>query len=187
VRKASSSTNETKPTTTARDRPVCVAEFLIRQHDQENQMPNVADLLRRSASERADRVAIKLDETELSYAELDEAANRVAGLLRAKGVQPGERVGIMLPNVTYFPICYYGVLRAGGAVVPMNVLLKEREVAFYLSDSGAKVLLAWHQFAEAAHAGAEQTDAECVLVEPGEFETLLQRCRGRAPHTDPAV
>ena len=58
----------------------------------------------------------------------------------------------------------------------MNVLLKEREVAFHLGDSGAKVLLAWHEFADAAHAGAEQTDAECVLVEPGEFEALLERC-----------
>ena len=140
-------------------------------------MPNLADLLSRSAAERPDRVAIKLDDSELSYAALDAAAARMAGLLRAKGVQPGDRVGIMLPNVAYFPICYYGVLRAGAAVVPMNGLLKEREVAFHLGDSGAKVLLAWHQFADAAHAGAEQTDAECVLVEPGEFEALLERCQ----------
>src|SRR5262249_35148730 len=83
--------------------------------------------------------------------------------------------GVMLPNVEYFPVAYYGALRAGAAVVPMNVLLKEREVAFYLGDSGAKVLFAWHQFADAAHAGAEQTDADCVLVEPGEFEALIGR------------
>jgi long-chain acyl-CoA synthetase len=57
----------------------------------------------------------------------------------------------------------------------MNPLLKEREVAFYLGDSGAKVLFAWHQFADAAQAGAGQTAADCVLVEPGEFETLLER------------
>ena len=94
----------------------------------------------------------------------------------AKGVAPGDRVGIMLPNVPHFPVAYYGVLRAGAVVVPMNVLLKEREVAFYLGDSGAKVLLAWHEFADAAHAGAEQAGAECVLVEPGEFEALLARC-----------
>jgi long-chain acyl-CoA synthetase len=58
----------------------------------------------------------------------------------------------------------------------MNPLLKDREVAFYLGDSDAKVLLAWHQFADAAHLGAEQTSADCVLVEPGEFEDLLARC-----------
>ena len=53
----------------------------------------------------------------------------------------------MLPNVPHFPICYYGVLRAGGVVVPMNVLLKKREVEFYLRDSGAKLLFGWEGFA----------------------------------------
>jgi long-chain acyl-CoA synthetase len=62
------------------------------------------------------------------------------------------------------------VLRAGGIVVPMNVLLKRREVEFYLSDSGAKLLFAWHGFAEDAQAGAEAAGAECLLVTPGEFE-----------------
>ena len=106
-------------------------------------MPNLAELLSRSAAVRPDRVAVKLDDSELSYAALDEAAARAAGLLRAKGVQPGDRVAIMLPNVAYFAICYYGALRAGAAVVTMNGLLKEREVAFHLDDSGAKLLLAW--------------------------------------------
>ena len=82
----------------------------------------------------------------------------------------------MLPNVPQFAVAYYGALRAGAVVVPMNVLLKEREVAFYLRDSGADVLFAWHEFAGAAHAGAEQSAAEVVLVEPGQFEQLLARC-----------
>ena len=140
-------------------------------------MANIADLLSQRADLRPDHVAIKVDEDELSYAALDRAAARVAGLLRAKGVQPGDRVGIMLPNVAHFAVCYYGALRVGAAVVPMNPLLKEREVAFYLGDSEARVILAWHQFADAAHAGAEQAGVECVLVEPGEFEALLQRCQ----------
>jgi long-chain acyl-CoA synthetase len=76
----------------------------------------------------------------------------------------------MLPNVPYFPVIYYGILRAGGIVVPMNVLLKKREVAFYLEDPGAKLLFAWHDFAEDAQAGATQAGAECLLVKPGEFE-----------------
>ena len=60
----------------------------------------------------------------------------------------------MLPNVPYFPVVYYGILRAGGVVVPMNVLLKEREVAYYLGDSGAKLLFAWGDFGEEARPGA---------------------------------
>jgi long-chain acyl-CoA synthetase len=139
-------------------------------------MPNLAHLLTAGAAAHPGRAAIKLDEFELSYAGLDAAAAQVAGLLRAKGVEPGDRVGIMLPNVPQFAACYYGALRAGAAIVPMNVLLKEREVAYHLGDSGAKVLFAWHQFADAAHAGAEQAGAECVLVEPGELEELLARC-----------
>jgi len=140
-------------------------------------MANIADLLSQSADLRPEHVAVKVDESELSYAALDRAAARVAGLLRAKGVQPGDRVRIMLPNVAHFSVCYYGALRVGAAIVPMNPLLKEREVAFYLGDSEARVLLAWHQFADAAHAGAERAGVECVLVEPGEFEALLQRCQ----------
>jgi long-chain acyl-CoA synthetase len=139
-------------------------------------MPNLADILSHSATAHPHRTAIKLDDRELSYAELDALAGQVAGLLRAKGVAPGDRVGVMLPNVPHFAAAYYGALRLGAAVVPMNVLLKEREVAFYLGDPEAKVLLAWHEFADAAHAGAEQAGAECVLVEPGQLDTLLARC-----------
>ncbi len=139
-------------------------------------MPNLADLLSRSAALRPARVAVKVDDSELLYATLDEAAARAAELLRAKGVQPGDRVGIMLPNVAYFPICYYGALRAGASVVPMNVLLTEREVAFHLGDSEAKILMAWHQVTDPAHAGAEHAGAECLLVEPGAFEELLESC-----------
>jgi long-chain acyl-CoA synthetase len=132
---------------------------------------NLAQLLTDSAQrEPADQVAIKLDDAELTYAQLDGASAHVVGLLRDHGLEAGDRVGIMLPNVPYFPVCYYGVLRAGGVVVPMNVLLKKREVAFYLKDSGAKLLFAWEGFAEDAEAGAAEAGAECLLVKQGEFE-----------------
>ena len=72
-------------------------------------------------------------------AQLDAASSGVANLLREKGVEAGDRVGIMLPNVPYFPVVYYGALKLGAVVVPMNVLLKKREVGFYLSDPEAKV------------------------------------------------
>jgi len=131
---------------------------------------NLAGLLTASAERDPDHVAIKLDDIELSYGALNGASAHIAGLLAEHGFKRGDRVGIMLPNVPYFPVCYYGVLRAGGIVVPMNVLLKKREVAYYLSDSGAKLLFAWHDFAEDAQAGADQVDTQCLLVKPGEFE-----------------
>jgi len=89
---------------------------------------NLATVLTESAARKGDAVAIKLDDTELPYKFLDGASAHVAGLLRSKGVGPGDRVGIMLPNVPYFPVVYYGILRLGAVVVPMNVLLKGREV-----------------------------------------------------------
>ena len=136
-------------------------------------MANLASVLVESARNHPDRPALRLDDAEVSYKMLDEGTARVAALLKQKGVEPGDRVGIMLPNVPYFALVYYGILRAGGVVVPMNVLLKGREVSFYLRDPEAKVLFAWHQFGDAAKEGAEQEGAELVLVEPGEFEKLL--------------
>ena len=134
---------------------------------------NLATVLTDTAAEHPDSIAIKLDDTELPYKFLDGASAHVAGLLKAKGVEPGDRVGVMLPNVPYFPVVYYGILRAGAVVVPMNPLLKGREVKFYIDDPQSKVLFAWHDFAEPAERGAADTDAELILVKPGEFEETV--------------
>jgi long-chain acyl-CoA synthetase len=134
---------------------------------------NLASVLTDSAQRDPDHVALKLDDMEVSYGLLDEGSARLAAVLADRGLEPGDRVGIMLPNVPYFGVCYYGVLRAGGVVVPMNVLLKRREVAFYLGDSGAKLIFAWEGFAEDAKAGADEAGAECIVVKPGEFEEML--------------
>ena len=134
---------------------------------------NLAQTLIESAQRDSAHVAIKLDDAELSYAMLTEATAHLAGLLSDRGVARGDRVGIMLPNVPYFPVCYYGALRAGAIVVPMNVLLKQREVAYYLEDSEARLLIAWDGFAPEARAGAQAAGVECVLVTAGEFEQQL--------------
>jgi len=134
---------------------------------------NLASLLTASAGQTPEAPAVRLGDAGLSYAALDDRSARLATLLREKGVAPGDRVGVMLPNVPEFPVAYYGVLRAGGIVVPMNVLLKEREVAFYLEDSGARLLLAWHGFVEEARKGAADAGAETVEVEPEAFAALL--------------
>jgi long-chain acyl-CoA synthetase len=145
---------------------------------------NVATNLTDTAARHPDLIALELDQTQVPYAALDEASARIAGLLAERGVRPGDRVGVMLPNVPQFAIAYYGVLRAGGIVVPMNVLLKERETGFYLGDSEASAVFAWHEFADAAQAGAAQAGAECIVVAPGEFEQLLG---ATAPKPDVAV
>src|SRR5215211_3672106 len=134
---------------------------------------NLVRILTDTVERLGDKTAFKLDDVELNYSMLDEGSARIAGLLKSKGLETGDRVGLMMPNVPYFPVIYYGILRAGGVVVPMNVLLKKREVAFYIGDPEAKFLFAWHDFAEAAEAGGDEAGAEVILVEPGEFEKLL--------------
>jgi long-chain acyl-CoA synthetase len=135
---------------------------------------SLASNLITAAQQQRERTALRLDGHAISYGELDDATARVAALLLDRGLELGDRVGIMLPNVPEFAIAYYGVLRAGGVVVPMNVLLKQREVAFYLGDSEAKLIFAWHAFAEEAAAGAGEAGAECLVVEPAEFARALE-------------
>ena len=129
---------------------------------------NLALNLIHSAAGGGPLPAVRMDDVVLSFGALDDLSAHMAGLLREHGLRPGDRVGIMLPNVPQFAVAYYGVLRAGGIVVPLqNVLLKRREVAFYLSDPDAELLLAWHEFEEEAAEGAAQAGAKCIVVRPG--------------------
>jgi long-chain acyl-CoA synthetase len=134
---------------------------------------NLALNLTATARERGAAPVLLLHGATMTYEQLDERSARMARLLRRRGLEPGDRVGIMLPNLPEFAVAYYGVLRAGGVVVPMNVLLKRREVAFYLSDSQARMLVAWHGFAEEAQAGGLAAGVDCLVVEPDAFEALL--------------
>jgi long-chain acyl-CoA synthetase len=138
---------------------------------------NLASILTGTAGLHGDRPAVRLGGSAMTYRELDETSARVAGLLRDRGIRPGDRVGVMLPNTPQFAVIYYGVLRAGGVVVPMNPLLKAREIAYYLGDSGARLLLAWHTFADEALAGTKATEAEAVVVDPATFGELLASAR----------
>src|ERR1700689_3682170 len=127
-------------------------------------MTNLSSLLDRAAAGHPDLPAIKMDDLVLSYAELREAVGRMSGLRASPGVEPGDRAGIMPANVPAFPIVFYGALAADAIVVPMNPLLKSREVAYYLGDSGAKVLFAWHAAAGEAAKGAADTGTRVIEV-----------------------
>ena len=139
-------------------------------------MTNFADELTRAAADAGDRPAVKLDDLVLSFALLDGAAARAAGMLKEKGVGPGDRVGMQLPNVPYFPIVYFGALRLGAVVVPMNPLLKEREVGYHLSDSGSKILVAWHGFEDAARGwGATRRASSACSRSPASSSSCWER------------
>ncbi|WP_432181757.1 long-chain-fatty-acid--CoA ligase [Streptomyces sp. NBC_00063] len=133
--------------------------------------------LARLVSDRPDRwdgrPAFRLHDETLTYGELDRATARTVAWLHALDVRPGDRVALMLPNVTQFPVLYHGILRAGGIVVPMNPLLKEREVAYYLADSGARLLFAWHEVTGQAQAAAESAGTQLIPVDPDGFAAGL--------------
>lgn len=106
-------------------------------------MTNLAGFLENSAQSYPDRTAIVFGDTRLSYPQVNGAANQVANLLVSRGIKPGDKVALSCPNLPYFTIIYYGILKAGATVVPLNVLLKGREVAYHLADSDAKALFAF--------------------------------------------
>jgi len=117
--------------------------------------------------------AIQQGETILSYAALDGAASRFATQLAQRGVRAGDRVALIMPNVAYFPIVYYAILRLGAVVVPMNPLLKAGEVAYTFADADARVAVVFPLFAEEAHKAAATTGTEVVVTVPQEFEEGL--------------
>jgi long-chain acyl-CoA synthetase len=116
-------------------------------------MLNLAMLLEQSARRDPGRVALILDDIKLRYAEVNGAANKIAGGLVKLGVKPGDKVAIMLPNTPHFILCYYAILKTGATVVPLNLLLKHGEVAYHLEDSDAVALIVWEGFVDEAAQG----------------------------------
>jgi long-chain acyl-CoA synthetase len=157
---------------------------------------NLAALLEGSVQKYPERTAIVLGDTRLSYAQVDGAANQVANLLVSRGIRPGDKVALMCPNLPYFSLVYWGILKAGATVVPLNVLLKGREVAYHLDDSDAKAVFAFEgtpelpigQEAYAGFGAAEQAEHFFVItVDPAATspiegtETLGQAMAGQSP------
>ena len=126
-------------------------------------MLNLSVLLEDTARKHPSRVAVIFGETKLTYAQVNGAANQVAGGLAKLGIGIGDKVALSCPNLPFFPIAYYGILKTGATVVPLNVLLKPREIAYHLNDSDAKAYLCFEGSAELpmgqmGHAGFEQVD-----------------------------
>ena len=126
-----------------------------------------------SKDRNPNRAALRCDDLRFTYAEFHAASARVATLLERAGVEPGDRVGLMLPNTPAFAIAFYGIMYRGAVAVPMNPLLKGREVSYYLSNSGAKALFATPAFADEATAGAADVGARCWVVDDDGLMRLI--------------
>jgi long-chain acyl-CoA synthetase len=136
-------------------------------------MTNLAQNLLDTATKEGPHPALRMDDAHLSYDEFRDAALRAAAGIRSRGVEPGDRVGMVLPNVLSFPIVFYGALMAGAIVVPMNPLLKAREVEYYLRDSGARLVVTGEQSAEPVTEAASTVGIDAVTVGPALPDALL--------------
>ena len=151
------------------------------------QPPNIASWLVDRAATDPHLPAIKQGDQILTYGALDEASARFAGVLTEHGVGPGDRVALTMPNVAYFPVAYYAILRLGAVVVPMNPLLKAGEISYAWNDSGAAVAVVFTLFADDARRAAGVTGTDVVVVAPGEFEQLLAGAAPRPGVTERAA
>ncbi|MET7289960.1 long-chain fatty acid--CoA ligase [Streptomyces sp. NPDC005573] len=136
-------------------------------------MANLAEFLAETAAERPEGAALRVGAEVITYAELDRLSAQAATLLRTEGLRTGDRVALMLPNVPEFVVLYYAILRAGGIVVPMNPLLKEREVEYHLRDSGAVLAFEWHRAPGEGAQGAAAAGVRHIAVEPAAFAAEL--------------
>ncbi|MGW1796969.1 long-chain-fatty-acid--CoA ligase [Streptomyces sp. NPDC001984] len=136
-------------------------------------MANLAEFLVETARRQPERPALRLGRATTTYAELDRLSAQVATLLATEGLRTGDRVALMLPNVPEFVALYYGILRAGGIVVPLNPLLKSRETEYHLRDSGAALLFEWHAAPGEGAQGAAAAGVRHIAVEPTAFAAEL--------------
>src|SRR4051794_40562667 len=165
-------------------------------------MLNLSILLEDSARHYPERAAVVLGDQRLTYAQVDAAANQVANLLVARGIRPGDKVALSCPTLPYFPVVYYGILKAGAVVVPLNVLLKGREIAYHLADSDARAYFCFQGTADLPMGAEGFTGfgqaAACehfflVTADPAAaspidgVETLGSATKGKAPTFEAAL
>ncbi len=101
---------------------------------------NLGSIVSHHARLAPQKEAVVWNETRLTYGQLEAMSNKVANALLAMGIGYGDKVALNCPNLPYFPIVYYGILKAGAVVVPTCVLFTPREIEYQLRDSDAKAI-----------------------------------------------
>jgi len=129
---------------------------------------NLASILRESATATPDKPLVHVAGHTFSYAQVDELSGRVAASLLGLGLRPGQTVAVQLPNIPQFLFAYFGVLKAGLVVLPLNPLLRTPEIAYHLEDSDAALLVTYDLFAGEALKAAEAGGVPAyVATSPG--------------------
>ena len=152
---------------------------------------HLGQMIAQTAGANPEKPAIIFRDQHTSFGELNRRSNQVANALIRLGIQPGDRVALYIHNLPIFIEAYYGILKAGASVVPLNVLYKAGELEYIFNDSGARAILTFGPFAkEALTARANAPRLEHVIVAAPEDipGTLPWRSTfGEAPDHDPGV
>ncbi len=125
---------------------------------------SLVGLLEEAFQQYGSRVAFSSMGKELTYAELDAQSRAMAAYLQSLGLQPGDRVALMMPNVLQYPISVAAVLRAGLVVVNVNPLYTARELQHQLNDSGAKAIIIIENFAATLQQCLAQTPVKHIVL-----------------------
>ena len=147
-------------------------------------MLNLASVVEQHARRRPQAEAVVCGEKRFSYFQLNAWANQIANGLTASGIRRGDHVALLCPNLPYFPAVYFGILKTGAAVVPLNVLLKPREIAYHLRDSDAKALFCFQGTPELPMAEAA---GAAVAVVPSCTQLIVLPALGPTPGVVPAA
>jgi long-chain acyl-CoA synthetase len=153
---------------------------------------NLATILRESAASAPDRVLLHFGERAVTYSEVDADTDRVCASLLALGLEPGDKVAVQLPNVVEFVLAYFGCMKAGLVMVPLNPLLTAREVGYHLQDSDARLIVTLDLFAEGALNAARSVGVPAYVVgqnvpaEAHRFAELLE-AEGDRDHLHPCA
>jgi long-chain acyl-CoA synthetase len=129
---------------------------------------NLATILRESARSTPAKTLMHFADQSFSYAQVDEISGRVASALVAQGLRRGQTVAVQLPNMPQFLFAYFGILKAGLVMLPLNPLLKAPEIAYHLADADAALVVAVDLFADEAVKG---------VAAVGELPTFVVRTR----------
>ncbi|HEY4137073.1 MAG TPA: AMP-binding protein, partial [Casimicrobiaceae bacterium] len=129
-----------------------------------NEYASVREVFEESCSKFATRPAFTCMGRTLTFSELDTLSAAFGAYLQGAGCKPGTRVALMMPNILQYPVCLFGVLRAGCTVVNVNPLYTPRELEHQLSDSGAEVIVVVENFAQTLQQVLGQTKVRSVIV-----------------------
>src|SRR6185503_14530466 len=125
---------------------------------------NLSSIVTHHARLAPQKEAVVWNDTRITYGQLDAISNKVANALTKMGIGFGDKVALVCPNLPFFPIVYYGIMKAGAVVVPLNVLFTARDFAYHLEDSDAKAVFVFEgtddlPLAERVKEAFDQVDA----------------------------